>query len=136
MKRAYLRPQALADQQETVRNYRRVAGPRIAADMVAAARKALDQIEQDPGRDSPRLDRELGTSGLRGGCVPRSSLIWFYFEREDCLDVVRLLDAQEDILSILNLPDAETRTALVEAGAAIAGAEQVIRAFRAQLKKI
>jgi toxin ParE1/3/4 len=102
LKRAHLRPQALADRKDTARYYRREASARIAEDVAAAARKALDQIEANPGMGSPRIGQELGIPGLRSWRVSGFPLIWFYFEREDCLDVVRLLGERQDILSILN----------------------------------
>lgn len=101
MKRAHLRPQALADRKDSVRYYRREAGPQIAERMVIAARKAFDHIERSPGTGSPRIGQILDIPGLRSWRVSGFPLIWFYFEREDCLDVVRLLGEQQDILSIL-----------------------------------
>ena len=105
MKRAHLRTQALADRKESARYYRQEAGPRIAEEMVVATRKALDLIEQNPGMGSPRIGQELDISGLRSWRVSGFPLIWFYFERADCLDVVRLLSERQNILSILNVPD-------------------------------
>lgn len=102
MKRANLRPQVLADRKDAARYYRREASTRIAEDMVVAARKALDQIEGNPGMGSPRFGQILDIPGLRSWHVSGFPLMWFYFEREDCLDVVRLLGERQDILSILN----------------------------------
>jgi len=34
--------------------------------------------------------------------VSRFPLIWFYIERPDCIDVLRLLGERQDILAILN----------------------------------
>jgi toxin ParE1/3/4 len=91
LKRAHLRTQALADRRDSARHYRQEAGPRIAENMVLATRKALGQIEQNPGMGSPRIGQMLDIPGLRSWRVPGFPLIWFYFEREGCLDVVRLL---------------------------------------------
>lgn len=101
MKPAYLRPQALADRKDSARYYRQVASTRIAEEMVIAAREALKQIEQNPGTGSPRIGQELDIPGLRSWRVAGFPLIWFYFEREDYLDVVRLLGERQDILAIL-----------------------------------
>lgn len=38
--------------------------------------------------------------GLRSWRVAAFPLIWFYFERADCIDVVSLLGERQDILSI------------------------------------
>ncbi len=128
MKRAHLRPQALADRKDAARYYRLEASTHIAEEMVAATRKALDQIGANPGIGSPRIGQELGIPGLRSWRVSGFPLIWFYFEREDCLDVVRLLGERQDILSILNVPNAETRAAMAEA-------DEIIAARRDRLKK-
>ena len=102
MKRAHLRPQALADRKDLARYYRREASPLIAESMVTAARKALDHIERNPGTGSPHIGQILDIPSLRSWQVSGFPLIWFYFEREDYLDVVRLLGERQDILSTLN----------------------------------
>lgn len=102
MKPAHLRPQALADRRESARYYRREASVRIAEEMVVASRQALDHIVQNPGTGSPRIGQELGIPSLRSWRVSGFPLIWFYFEREDHLDVVRLLGDRQDILAILS----------------------------------
>lgn len=101
MKPARLRPQALSDRKDAARYYRRVASTRIAEDMVIAAREALNQIEQSPGMGSPRISQQLDIPGLRGWRVSSFPLVWFYFERDDFLDVVRLLGERQDIMAIL-----------------------------------
>ena len=128
MKRAHLRPQALADRKDAARYYRLEASTHIAEEMVAATRKALDQIGANTGIGSPRIGQELGIPGLRSWRVSGFPLTWFYFEREDCLDVVRLLGERQDILSILNVPNAETRAAMAEA-------DEIIATRRDRLKK-
>lgn len=69
--------------------------------MVNAASKALDQIERNPGIGSPRIGKLLDIPGLRSWRLSGFPLIWFYFERDDYLDFVRLLGERQDILSIL-----------------------------------
>lgn len=69
--------------------------------MVNAARKALDQIERNPGIGSRRIGKLLDIPGLRSWRLSGFPLIWFYFERDDYLDFVRLLGERQDILSIL-----------------------------------
>lgn len=101
MKPARLRPQALSDRKEAARYYRRQASPAVAESMVVAARKALGQIERQPGIGSPRIGQMLEIPGLRAWRVSGFPLIWFYFERADSLDVVRLLDERQDILAII-----------------------------------
>ena len=110
MKRAHLRPGALADRKDAARYYRREAGPQVAENMVAAAKKALDHLERNPGAGSPRIGQTLEVPGLRSWRLSGFPLIWFYFERADCLDVVRLLGERQDVFSILDVPNDETST--------------------------
>ena len=102
MKPAVLRPQALRDQQDEARYYRKEGGTRVAVKLVKATNAALDQIELDPGIGSPVLGKLLGIAGLRSWQVARFPLLWFYFERSDHLDVVRLVGERQDIAAILS----------------------------------
>lgn len=101
MKPAVLRPQALRDQQGEARYYRGEAGTRVAVRLVKATSAALDQIELEPGIGSPVLGSSLGIPGLRTWQVKKFPLLWFYFERDDHLDVVRLLGERQDVAAIL-----------------------------------
>ena len=101
MKPALLRPQALRDQQDEVRHYRKEGGPRVATKVVKATNAALDQIELDPRIGSPVVGKRLGIPGLRVWQVAKFPLLWFYFERSEHLDVIRLLGERQDIAAIL-----------------------------------
>ncbi|MDE2095311.1 MAG: type II toxin-antitoxin system RelE/ParE family toxin [Burkholderiales bacterium] len=101
MKPAILRPQAMRDRQIEVRYYREVAGAKVPVRLVKAANAALDQIELDPGIGSPVVGKTLGITGLRTWRVSGFPLVWFYFERDDHLDVVRMLGERQDIATII-----------------------------------
>jgi toxin ParE1/3/4 len=101
VKPALLRPQALRDQQAQVRYYRQEAGTSVALKAAEATQAALDQIEQMPGIGSPTLGKHLGIAGLRTWRVAKFPLLWCYFEREDSVDVVRLLGERQDWVGIL-----------------------------------
>ena len=101
MKPAVLRPRALRDQQGEARYYRKEAGARVAVKLVKATNAALDQLELDPGIGSPAAGRLLGIAGLRTWRVGKFPLLWFYFERTDHLDVVRLLGERQNVAAIL-----------------------------------
>ena len=101
MKPAILRPQAQRDRQSEVRYYRKEAGSKVAVRLVNATSAALDQIGIEPGIGSPVLGRILGIPGLRTWQVSKFPLLWFYVERNDRLDVVRLLGERQDIVAIL-----------------------------------
>jgi toxin ParE1/3/4 len=97
LKPALLRPQARHDRQAEIRYYRQQAGTQVAVRLVAATRAALDQLELNPAIGSPVLGKTLGIPGLRTWRVAKFPLLWFYFERRDHLDVVRLLGERQDI---------------------------------------
>ena len=101
MKPAILRPQARRDQEGEVRYYRKQAGTKLALQLVRATNAALDQLELAPGIGSPALGRLLGVAGLRTWRVGKFPLLWFYFERADHLDVVRLLGERQNIAAIV-----------------------------------
>ncbi len=101
MKPAVLRPRALRDQQSEVGYYRKQAGTRVAVQLVGATNIALDQLELDPGIGSPAVGKLLGVAGLRTWRVGKFPLLWFYLERADHLDVVRLLGERQNIAAIL-----------------------------------
>ena len=69
--------------------------------MVIAARKAIDQLERNPGIGSPRIGELLDIPSLRSWRLSGFPLAWFYFERDDHLDFTRLLGERQDISSIL-----------------------------------
>lgn len=102
MKPAVLRPQARRDRQVEVRYYRKEAGSKVAVRLVAATDAALDRIELEPGIGSPVLGKVLDIPDLRTWRVTGFPLLWFYFERDDHLDVVRLLGERQDIVALLS----------------------------------
>jgi toxin ParE1/3/4 len=101
LKPAVLRPQALRDQQGEVRYYRKEGGIRVAVKLANATNAALDQIELDPGLGSPTLGKLIGIPGLRTWRVAKFPLLWCYFEREDQLDVVRMLGERQNLAALL-----------------------------------
>ena len=116
MKPAVLRPRALRDQQSEVRHYRQAAGADVALEAARATNAALDQIERDPGIGSPVLGKVLGIPGLRTWQVSKFPLLWFYFERAEHLDVVRLLSERQDVVAIVGAGLTRHRSARKGAG--------------------
>lgn len=101
MKPALLRPAAERDLIDATRWYGGQGGLALGAKAFDAARAALEPIERMPGPGSPRLGNECGLSGLRQWGVGGFPMSWFYFERVDHLDVVRLLGDRQDIATVL-----------------------------------
>jgi toxin ParE1/3/4 len=64
-------------------------------------KRDLETLQKQPSIGSPRFGTELGIESLRSWTVSGFPLVLFYFEREDHLDVVRLLGQRQDIATIL-----------------------------------
>ena len=101
MKRAVLRPLAERDLIDATRWHIGQGGSALGAKAFDAARAALGPIKRMPGVGSPRLGKECGLPGLRQWGVGGFPMSWFYFEREDHLDVVRLLGDRQDTAAVL-----------------------------------
>ena len=96
MKRAVLRPSARAEQHAEVQYYRREAGANVAAKLVRAMSTALRQLALNPAIGSPTMGQALGMPGMRIWRLDRFRLSYWYVEREDHLDVVRLVGHGQD----------------------------------------
>jgi toxin ParE1/3/4 len=104
LKRIALRPQAQDDLVEAAGHYRTAGNAALAVRMVDAALASLDVVARQPGIGSPRLGHLCGIPGLRSWRVRGFPMQWFYFERADLIDVVRLLGDRQDIIRILAEP--------------------------------
>ena len=102
MKSAWLRPRAEEDLVEATQYYVSEGGTALGGRMFDSAVAALALIEHTPAIGSLRLGELCEIPGLRSWGVTGFPLRWFYFEREDHLDVVRLLGERQDIVAILS----------------------------------
>ena len=98
---AQLRPLAETDLVERTRYYRSEAGHDVAARFFDTAVHTLQTIESLPGIGSLRLGELCDVPGLRSFRIARFPCGWFYFERADHIDVVRLLSYTQDLPSLL-----------------------------------
>jgi toxin ParE1/3/4 len=98
---ARLRPAAEADLVERTKYYAVQAGNDVAGRFFDSAIAALQALERMPGVGSTRLGELCGIAGLRVRRVEGFPCGWFYFDRADHLDVVRLLADAQDIAAIL-----------------------------------
>jgi toxin ParE1/3/4 len=85
------------DVEDAVGQYAREAGPDVSLRFVAAVEGAFAAISERPGSGSPRYAHELDLPGLRHRSVARFPWLVFYVEREDRIDVWRVLNARSDI---------------------------------------
>ena len=101
MKAARLRPLAKTDLGDQAAYYAEVAGANRGDDFVDTALAALKLLEEQPSIGSPRWNPPGQVPPLRAWRLGRYPFLWFYFEGEDHIDVVRLLGEREDIAAIL-----------------------------------
>jgi toxin ParE1/3/4 len=87
---------------EAARYYAEEGGAALGARVFDAAVSALDPIQRMAGMGSLRLGELCEIPGLRSWGVKGFPLRWFYFERDDHLDFVRLLGERQDIAAILH----------------------------------
>ena len=88
---------ALVDVEDAVEQYAREAGPDMSLRFIEAIEKAFAAIAEHPGTGSPRYALELDLPGLRHRSVAKFPWLVFYVEREDRIDVWRVLNARSDI---------------------------------------
>lgn len=101
MKRIVPRVAAERDIDEAADYYAEEAGEDIGQAFVAAVAEAYRAIGDHPGTGSPRYAHDLKIAGLRARKLGRFPFLAFYIEREDHIDVWRILHARRDISAFL-----------------------------------
>ena len=92
-------PRALArhDVDEAVDYYLAAAGERVALGFIDALERGYQAVSRAPAAGSPRHGYELALPGLRSFLLKRYPYLIFYVERDDHVDVWRVLHAKRDI---------------------------------------
>lgn len=101
MSEVRLRPLAESDVVERVRHYRSVGDEGLGERFFDAALDSLDLVGRMPGAGSLRIGELCGVPTLRSSRLVGFSCGWFYFERADHVDVVRLLAFAQDLTMII-----------------------------------
>lgn len=99
MKEKCVVPRALAnrDVDEAIAWYLNENAPQAALGLVNALERAYSQIARHPAAGSARYAVELNLPGLRSWPLKRYPYLVFYIERDDHIDVWRILHAERDI---------------------------------------
>jgi toxin ParE1/3/4 len=88
---------ALRDAEEAVDYYAREAGAEVALGFVEALEAAYRAIGEQAAANSPRYAHALDIPGLRSRKLVRYPFLVFYVEREESIDVWRVLHAGRDV---------------------------------------
>lgn len=91
--------------QEAVEHYLNEGGERIAVAFVDALERTFLHIRRHPAIGSLRYAHELGLPGLRCWRIKRYPYLLFYVERDDYIDIWRVLHGQRDIPAWLDKSD-------------------------------
>lgn len=89
------------DIDEAIDHYLEEGSARAASGFVRSLERAFANIGRQPGAGSPHVGRELDIPGLRAWPLRRYPHIAFYVEREEHVDVWRVLHAKRDMPSWL-----------------------------------
>ena len=92
-----LRVQADRDIRAAVDHYLAEAGEKAALGFIAAFEQAYRHIARHPATGSPRYAHELDLPGLRSWPLKRYPYLIFYVERDDHVDVWRVLHDARDV---------------------------------------
>lgn len=93
---------ASRDVDEAIDHYLAEGAAQAALDFIDALESAYAHIVRQPASGSPRYAHELNLPGLRSWPMTRFPYLIFYFERDDCVDVWRVLHGQRDIPAWMN----------------------------------
>ncbi|MCL4780946.1 MAG: type II toxin-antitoxin system RelE/ParE family toxin [Gammaproteobacteria bacterium] len=72
---------------------------------IDAVEGAFSHVSRFPSAGSPRYALELNLPGLRCWPVPGYPWLVFYLERDDHIDIWRVLHSQRDIPAWMDVPD-------------------------------
>ncbi len=98
------REQARRDMEAAAEYYADQAGEDVAFGFVDALESALRLIAARPATGSPLYGHELGLPGMRHRRLKRFPYLIFYVDRDDHVDVWRVLHAQRDIPARIREP--------------------------------
>jgi len=98
------RRQAQLDVMQAADYYFDEGGAELELRFIDAVSAAIARIGAQPGIGSPRYSAQLSFDGLRSWPVKRFPYLIFYVEREDQVDVLRVLHGQRDLPEWLSEP--------------------------------
>lgn len=100
-----LRARALEDVEQALEHLFSEAGTAVAMSFIDVLEEAQRQIAAQPGIGSTRHAHELGIPGLRSWALNTHPYLLFYMQRDDHLDVWRVLHQHRDLAAWLTQPE-------------------------------
>ena len=98
------RAQAKADVEDAIEYYLRQAGESAAMGFLDALEATYREMEAFPAIGSPRYGEVLAIDNLRSRTLSRYPYLVIYIERDDHLDVWRVLHGHRDIPPLMRGP--------------------------------
>ncbi len=100
-------PRVLAnrDVDQAIDHYLDEGGERVGLGFIDALERAYRHIARHPASGSPRYAQELDLPGLRVWPLKRYPHLVFYVERDDHIDVWRVLHSQRDLPAWMREPE-------------------------------
>ena len=98
---------AVQDVEDAIGYYLKQDAQQAALAFVDALEDAYAILGRHPGIGTSRYATELQVPGLRSWSLPRFPYVIFYVEREDHIDVWRVLHGHRDIPALVEGPDPE-----------------------------
>lgn len=99
------REQANKDVDAAVDYYLDEAGEKVAFGFIDSLEQAYRHIARHPATGSPRYAHELGLPDLRSWPLGRYPYLVFFVERDDHIDIWRVLHGERDIPASLRMLD-------------------------------
>ncbi len=99
------RAQAQEDVADAIAHCLEQDAPDAAEGFITALEKAIRHIGRHPASGSPRYAGELGLPELRFWQIKHYPYLVFYVERDDCIDIWRILHGERDIPAWLREPE-------------------------------
>ena len=104
------REQAHRDAEAAIDHYRNDGSEKVALELVDDLERAYARISRNPDIGSLRYAHELDLPGLRFVPLTRYPYLVFYIQRDDSIDVWRVLHAQRDIPARMQTQDPSSTT--------------------------
>ena len=98
------RAEARRDAEDALAHYGAEAADEFAVGFISAQRQAYALIGRQPASGSTRYAAELGLPGLHSLPLRQFPYVLFYFERDDAIDVRRILHGRRDIQGHMREP--------------------------------